>query len=53
MSRAMRSRKKETRLKGLIWIIPVVIIILVAGYTFGGTYYASRFESNTKIDLRN
>lgn len=44
------SRKKSNNRKKLLWIIPILLVVLIAGYAFGGNYYASHFEPKTTLN---
>lgn len=51
MSRASQNHhKRKAKSRKLLWMIPAFLFVIIAGYIFGGTYYASRFESNTTIN---
>lgn len=51
MSRTLQNKEKRKKaVNKLIWGVPILLFLIIGGYIFGGTYYASRFESNTSIN---
>lgn len=44
------TRKKSNNRKKLLWIIPILLVVLIAGYAVGGNYYANHFEPKTTIN---
>ena len=44
-----RKKKKQTSHK-FLWALLVIVVLLIAGYTYRSTYYADHFLPNTQIE---